>query len=123
MWDTLKDNLIGSDHFPRICQIGNDVDVDVNVEEIMPRWKFKSVDWDKFKESSEFLIIWGKGSLPTTWKHGTIIPIAKPGRDHSVATSYRPIALTSNLCKIMKRMVIFRLNHVLESKGYFSPFQ
>lgn len=29
----------------------------------------------------------------------------------------------SNLCKVMQRMVLFKLNHVLESKGYSSPFQ
>lgn len=67
--------------------------------------------------------IWDKGILLTIWKHGIIISIAKPGKDPSLVSSYRPIALTSNLCKIMERMIIFRLNHVLGNKGYFSPSQ
>ncbi|KAI7808137.1 hypothetical protein IRJ41_016520 [Triplophysa rosa] len=48
--------------------------------------------------------IWETGNLPADWRHGVIVPIAKPGKDHSQPINYRPIALTSNLCKIMERM-------------------
>lgn len=44
------------------------------------------------------------GKLPSFWKHAIIVPVAKPGKDHSQASSYRPIALTSNMCKLMERM-------------------
>lgn len=43
-------------------------------------------------------------------QHGVNVPIAKP-----VART-RPIALSSNLCKIMERMVIARLNYIIENK-------
>lgn len=33
-----------------------------------------------------------------------------------MAGNYRPIALTSNLCKLMEKMIVSRLNYVLESK-------
>jgi len=47
--------------------------------------------------------IWEEGKLPLNWKESIIIPIAKPGKDHSNPENYRPIALTSNLCKIMEK--------------------
>lgn len=40
--------------------------------------------------------------VPAVWKHFLVIPIAKPGKDPSKATSYRPIALTCNMCKLME---------------------
>lgn len=67
--------------------------------------------------------IWNEGKLPPSWKHGIIVPIGKPGKDKSNPTGYRPIALTSNLCKLMEKLIIYRLNYVLESKGLMSPYQ
>lgn len=50
--------------------------------------------------------VWELGKLPSSWKHGIIIPIVKPGKDHLQAANYRPIALMSNLCKLMERMMM-----------------
>lgn len=61
--------------------------------------------------------IWKQGKLPKTWKHAVIIRILKPGKDPRSPSSYRPIALTSVVCKIMERMVTDRLVHFLEEKG------
>ena len=70
----------------------------------------------------EFLALmetmWEEGRLPAEWKHAIIIPILKPGKVGSDPSSYRPIALTSVLCKIMERMVTNRLVYFLESKGH-----
>ncbi len=46
-----------------------------------------------------------------------MIPIRKPGKDPSKPTSYRLIALTSNLCKIMERMITERLSYEMEKRG------
>lgn len=51
----MDQNVIGSDHYPITCKIG--IDIEVKVEERMPIWKFKSADWDKFKEVSETLMM------------------------------------------------------------------
>jgi len=40
--------------------------------------------------------------LPKQWKESIIVPICKPGKDPSLAESYRPIALTSHVGKIME---------------------
>lgn len=67
--------------------------------------------------------IWKQGKLPKMWKHAVIIPILKPGKDPSSPSSYRPIALTSVVCKIMERMVTDRLVHFLEVKGALVSYQ
>jgi len=67
--------------------------------------------------------IWQEGRLPSAWKHALVVPILKPGKDASKAGSYRPIALTSVLCKIMERMVTDRLVYKLEKKGWFTSVQ
>lgn len=67
--------------------------------------------------------VWESGILPLAWKHSVIIPIGKPGKDKCEATSYRPIALTSNMCKIMERIVTDRLTYVVESRNLFTCHQ
>ena len=48
-------------------------------------------------------------------KMQTIIPIPKPGKDPAEPNNYRPIALTSCLCKALERMINKRLTWFLES--------
>lgn len=67
--------------------------------------------------------IWETGIMPVDWKHGVIVPIEISGKDHSKASNYRPIALTSNLCKLMERMFMNRLIFVIESRNIFSAYQ
>ncbi|KAL2092977.1 hypothetical protein ACEWY4_010289 [Coilia grayii] len=68
-------------------------------------------------------MVWEQGQLPSSWKHSIIVPIPKPGKDKTEAKSYRPIALTSNLCKLMERMLTKRLVHEIEKRGLLSPHQ
>ena len=49
--------------------------------------------------------IWEMGSSPTQWKESIIVPLCKPGKDPSLAESYRPIALTSHAGKILEKMI------------------
>ena len=67
--------------------------------------------------------IWETGVLPKTWKVAIIIPAKKPNKDAYQATSYRPIALTSCVCKLMNKMINTRLFWHLENKELLSPFQ
>ena len=51
------------------------------------------------------------------WKSAVVLLFVKPGKDPSSAGSYRPFALTSNLCKSMTKMLVGRLMFCLESRG------
>ena len=70
-----------------------------------------------------FNIIWLSGKIPSSWKEAIVVPIPRPNRDLSDPTNYRPITLTSCLCKTMARMVNDRLVSLLESKKLLSKFQ
>ena len=63
--------------------------------------------------------IWETGEYPETWRLATIVPIPKPGKDHAEPTNYRPIALTSCLCKTLERMINKRLVWYLDDDDEF----
>ena len=67
--------------------------------------------------------IWRTGKFPEDWHKAVIIPIPKPGKDKTEATNYRPIALTSCICKTMERMINDRLVWFLESNNLISGNQ
>jgi len=67
--------------------------------------------------------IWTTGDYPPEWHLATVIPVAKPGKDSTDPTSYRPIALTSCLCKVMKRMINTRLVWYLKQLKLITPVQ
>lgn len=52
--------------------------------------------------------IWGESKKKSVGK-GCCCSICKPGKDPSLAESYRPITLTSHLEKIMEKIVNERL--------------
>ena len=67
--------------------------------------------------------IWETGKFPESWELSTIIPVPKPGKDHTEPTNYRPIALASCFCKTLERMINTRLVWYLESNNLISPVQ
>ena len=72
---------------------------------------------------SVFNDIWTSGKFPPSWSEATVIPLPKPGKDHKDPGNYRPIALTSCICKTFERMVNDRLMWYLESRGCLSVLQ
>ena len=62
--------------------------------------------------------VWEEGNIPRSWKEAIIIPIRKLGKDASKPANYRPIALTSNVCKLMERMVNERLTVLFGKEKY-----
>ena len=64
--------------------------------------------------------IWRTGKFPEVWHKAVIIPILKPGKDKTEASNYRPIALTSCICKTTERMINDRLVWFLESNNLIS---
>ena len=53
--------------------------------------------------------IWASGRFPTSWCTSTVIAVPKSGKDTSDPSNYRPIALTSCICKVMERMITSHL--------------
>ena len=67
--------------------------------------------------------VWHTGILPDSWKEPVVIPIPKPGKDSTNPANYRPIALTSCICKTMERMVNDRLVWFLEKNQLIATVQ
>lgn len=61
--------------------------------------------------------IWTLNQFPNKWKMVNIIPILKPGKNKTETTSYRPIALSNTLCKLMEKIINKRLMWHLESEN------
>jgi len=49
-----------------------------------------------------------------SWLNSIIVPILKPNKPAHLPPSYRPISLASNVCKLLKKRVVCRLNWFLE---------
>ena len=70
-----------------------------------------------------FNYIWIQKCFPKKWREAHIVPIAKPGKDKLRVGSYRPIALTCNMCKLMEKIINRRLRWFLEKEGFFNVHQ
>ena len=66
---------------------------------------------------------WAHGICPGKWRQGEIIPFPKPGKDHQLTSSYRPICLLSTIGKLMERILKGRLEWFLEKNNKFEPSQ
>ena len=66
---------------------------------------------------------WESHDFPPSWREALVIPLPKQGKDHNYANSYRPIALTSCICKTVERMVNERLVFYLDKNKILSKFQ
>lgn len=67
--------------------------------------------------------IWQAGTLPSMWKHAIINPILKNGKDPELVDSYRPIALTCAISKLMEKMVAKRLYWYLDFNSLINKNQ
>jgi ribonuclease HI len=66
---------------------------------------------------------WTESYFPAEWRKATVIPIPKPGKDHTKSVNYRPIALTSCLSKLLEKLINQRLIEYLENNKLFSRVQ
>lgn len=67
--------------------------------------------------------IWQNDAFPVHWTEATIIPILKPHKDPKDINSYRPISLTSIVCKLFERLVNNRLKWLLETRKLLNRCQ
>ena len=70
-----------------------------------------------------FNLSWKQGQVPQCWKEARMIPVLKKGKNKIKPDSYRPISLTSCVCKTMERIINQRLQWYLESEDVIPPEQ
>ena len=63
-----------------------------------------------------------EGHIPQDWKRANITPIHKKGRKDE-AENYRPISLTSVVCKVIEQVMKKQITDFLEGKGFYSKHQ
>ena len=61
-------------------------------------------------------------SMPNDWKEGKISAIYKKG-NKSLASNYRPVSITSILCKCMERIIRNHIIEYMKENGLFSQTQ
>ena len=66
---------------------------------------------------------WTQFLFPDMWSESIVIPFPKPGKDPSKSSNYRPIALTSCVCKVVERMINERLTDYLDMTNAFNEIQ
>ena len=67
--------------------------------------------------------IWISADFPHQWRAATVIPIPESNKDHTDPMSYRPIALSSCLCKVLERIINSRFIWYLEKSGILDRSQ
>ena len=67
--------------------------------------------------------VWNAGIYPCEWKRAIVLSFLKPGKPSDDVTSYRPIALTSCVGKLLEKIINARLMNVLELNGVLSKYQ
>ena len=65
--------------------------------------------------------VWKTGDFPRSFLTATIIPLLKPKKDPTSPKSFRPVALTSCLGKLVESMAAYRLTDFLERHHVLSP--
>ena len=57
------------------------------------------------------------GTLPEDWRKATVVPVQKGG-DRSSVTNYRPVSLTSVVCKQMEHFIASYLRQVWDKNDW-----
>lgn len=66
-------------------------------------------------------LIWASQDIPKMMKEILVVLIPKPGRDLSLLSSQRPIALLSVYLKVINAMIKVRMEGIIEEKQIFDP--
>lgn len=64
-----------------------------------------------------------RSSFPSLWREAIILSFPKPNKPPSETSSYRPIALTSCVCKLLEKILNARLVAHLEARSLLHPLQ
>ena len=67
--------------------------------------------------------VFQEGDFPDDWRLAHVIPLLKDGKDPLDPESYRPISLTSCICKLIERILAKRASWFLENVGLIDKSQ
>ena len=70
-----------------------------------------------------FNYLWNNNLFPEQWSTAIVLPFLKPKKPPRLTASYRPISLTSCLCKLFEKMVLVRLSKYMETKKHIKSYQ
>lgn len=73
--------------------------------------------------TSLFNCILRTSCFPYLWKVSQILMIPKPGKDHFQVSSYRPISLLPVLSKVLEKLILTRMNKVIEEHSLLPDHQ
>ena len=79
-------------------------------------------------KAKEFILclynkVWSGEQIPQKWRTAVIKPLLKEGKDPKSPGSFRPIALTSCLGKLLEKIVADRMSSYLEEHGLLNENQ
>ena len=63
-----------------------------------------------------------EGKVPKCFKLGNVTPLHKSG-SKGLSVNYRPVTLTSHLCKVFEKIIRSRMLQFLENTGSLNPTQ
>ena len=63
-----------------------------------------------------------EGEVPSRWKEAHIVPIHKKG-SKAIMANFRPVALTSVICKVFEKIICAAILSFLTRNGLISPQQ
>jgi Endonuclease-reverse transcriptase/Reverse transcriptase (RNA-dependent DNA polymerase) len=70
-----------------------------------------------------FNLVLTTGVVPKQWLESVIVPLLKPGKDPKFATSYRPVALTSIVCRTFERIIQQRAYRMIRTSPHQFGFK
>lgn len=57
-----------------------------------------------------------KTCYPSQWKEAEVICLPKPGKNHKIPESYRPISLLNTVGKVFDKIVLARITDIINEK-------
>ena len=73
------------------------------------------------KKRPEFNLSLKEGVVPFEWKEANIIPLFKKG-SRNKSENYRPVSLTSVICKLLERLIIDHMVDFLVKHKFISTW-
>lgn len=70
-----------------------------------------------------FNVLFSNAYVPMQWRQAVVLPLLKTGQPAEDKNSYRPVFLTSCLCKVFERIFAARLGWFVESKDLLPQTQ